>query len=94
MAVRSSEPIEDNQKAAFMMKSSESIRDPEEIVTALVLPQQDKTPEEVENWLRENGAEEVTLLGATFLSVVASRATLKAVENIARVELKPLKRMH
>jgi len=59
-----------------------------EMLSVLVQPLAGHSVEEVESVLRENGAEFVSVLAPGFLSARAGESCLRAVESIARVQVK------
>ena len=65
----------------------------DDLVAAIVMPLAGHSDEEVKEFLTNLHAE-VRLLANGFLSVNATRQTLKAVSAIARVDLKTRKQMH
>lgn len=77
----------------WVTKNTAMIPNPEEVVSALVMPCAGHTDDEVMTSLRQASAE-VSPLAQGFLSVRASRSLLKSIETIARVELKATKQFH
>ena len=59
-----------------------------EMLSVLVQPLAGHSAEEVESALRENGAEFVSVLAPGLLSARAGESCLRAVESIARVQVK------
>ena len=78
----------------FRKKDPQSLRDQTEIVSAILVPFDENSDKQVTEWLAEHGVDQGTKLADRFLSVRASRKTLKDAETVARVEIKVESKMH
>jgi hypothetical protein len=77
----------------WLKKNEPGAKSEDEVVAAIVMPHLGHSDDDVQAFLKSHSAE-VHPLAAGFLSVKATRRALKAVEAMARVELKVLKQMH
>lgn len=77
----------------WMKKTEPAATTRDDLVAAIVMPLLGHTDDQVIEFLCDQNAE-VDRLSQGFLSVKATRQTLKNVEAIARVELKIAKQMH
>ena len=75
-------------------KKKPPLRDPSEILPAIVRPNAGVSDAQLMEWLTDHGAFQVTQLADGFLSVRASRETLDEAEAIAQVEIKTKSELH
>jgi hypothetical protein len=75
------------------VKKTNSPRNEDEVISAIVMPLDGRTDDEVTAFLTDQQAD-VHKLTRGFLSVRATRRALQSVETIARVEPKTPKQMH
>jgi methylaspartate ammonia-lyase len=64
------------------------IHDPNEVVSAILVPHEHQTDSQVTAWLAKRGVSEVKILANRFLSVRADRQTLSDATAVAQVEIK------
>ncbi|MFI5458346.1 MAG: hypothetical protein ACHRXM_23190 [Isosphaerales bacterium] len=72
----------------WFKKTSKSIYDPADHISAIVMPHKGRTDDEVVDFFNCRGVSDITRLAPGFLSVNARRDVLKDAESVGRVEQK------